>query len=318
MDHGALLLPSTTGGRRDEAGPVLRDSQTQERALAHPGVDTIPFPPPSRDRVYTSEDAIRDSAWMMRPVGLKDLNDSAELLTRVDRKYFVPAETFQLLMGELNASFRVLEIDGQRTFDYESVYFDTPDLLTYRAHLQRRRRRFKARTRTYVDSGLCMFEVKTVGQRGATVKERIKHPVADRAVLTPQAHEFLEQTLRKAYDQPVPAGMQPMLINLYRRTTFASLGEGSRLTCDISLSCHTDRASMSDRGRHVLVESKSANGSGEADQMLRHLGVRPISVSKYCVGIAALRPEVPANPWRKTIDRYFQPTMVAPVVDRCA
>ena len=34
---------------------------------------------------------------------------------------------------------------------------------TYRAHLQRRRQRFKARTRTYTDSGLSMFEVKLTG-----------------------------------------------------------------------------------------------------------------------------------------------------------
>jgi hypothetical protein len=268
-------------------------------------------------RAYSSEDAIRDSAWACRPIGLDDLVESAELLTRVDRKYFVPAKTFRALIAELG-SFRVLEIDGQRTFDYESVYFDTPDLLTYRAHLQRRRRRFKARTRTYVDSGLCMFEVKVVGQRGATVKKRIKHPVADRAVLTPQAHEFLGQVLREAYDQPVPPGLQPMLINLYRRTTFASPVEGSRLTCDVSLSCHTERASMTDRGQHVLVESKSANGAGEADQMLRQLGVRPISVSKYCVGIAALRPEVPANPWRTTLDRYFEPASLADLDDLSA
>jgi hypothetical protein len=175
------------------------------------------------------------------------------------------------------------------------------------AHLQRRRSRFKARTRTYLDSGLCMFEVKTVGERGNTVKDRIKHPVNDRAVLTDEAHNFLAQTLDRAYGQPVPAGLQPMLINLYRRTTFASPVEGARLTCDVSLSCHTERASIHDRGTHVLVESKSANGGGEADRMLRRLGVRPIAVSKYCVGIAALHPEVADNPWRTTLDRYFDP-----------
>src|SRR5581483_9083581 len=219
------------------------DTSGHVPVLGSPSAAVAEFSP------YGSEDAIRDTAAMVRPIGLDDLVESAELLTRLDRKYFVPAATFRALIAELG-SFRVLEIDGQRTFDYESVYFDTPNLLTYRAHLQRRRRRFKARTRTYVDSGLCMFEVKTVGQRGATVKDRINHPVADRAVLTAQAHEFLGQILAGAYDQPAPPGLQPMLISLYRRTTFASPVEGSRLTCDVSLSCHTERASMSDRGQH--------------------------------------------------------------------
>jgi len=306
MDRRALLLPRPGVGQRDGAyldagdGPADRVAARGGTALAHSEYDS-----------YSSEDSIRDSAWALRPIALDDLVESADLQTRVDRKYMVPAKTFRLLIAELGSSFRVLEIDGQRTFDYESVYFDTPDLLTYRAHLQRRRRRFKARTRTYLDSGLCMFEVKTVGARGATVKDRIKHSVTDRAVLTDPARAFLGQTLYNAYGQPIPAGLQPMLINLYRRTTFASPVEGARLTCDVALSCHTERASMNDRGAHVLVESKSANGSSEADQMLRRLGVRPISISKYCVGIAGLHPEVPANPWHTTLSRYFEvPTQV--------
>jgi hypothetical protein len=306
MDQRAVVLPRPGAGQRDVGylgsgdGPATRLAAHGGTALAQLEYDG-----------YTSEDSIRDSAWALRPIALDDLVESADLQTRVDRKYMVPAKTFRLLIAELGSSFRVLEIDGQRTFDYESVYFDTPDLLTYRAHLQRRRRRFKARTRTYLDSGLCMFEVKTVGARGATVKDRIKHSVQDRAVLTDSARAFLGQTLFSAYGQPIPPGLQPMLINLYRRTTFASPVEGARLTCDVALSCHTERASMHDRGQHVLVESKSANGSSEADQMLRRLGVRPISISKYCVGIAGLHPEVPANPWHTTLGRYFEvPTLV--------
>src|SRR5207244_5693047 len=111
----------------------------------------------TRHRGYSSEDAIRDSAWRPRPISLDDLVESADLQVRMDRKYFVPAATFRLLIGELGPEFKVLEIDGQRTFDYESVYFDTPELLTYRAHLKGRRRRFKVRTRTYLNSGLCML-----------------------------------------------------------------------------------------------------------------------------------------------------------------
>jgi hypothetical protein len=261
----------------------------------------------AHEGTYRSDDTIHDAARILRPICLDDLVGAADLQTRVDRKYFVPAATFGFLTAELSSTFWVLEIDGQRTFDYESVYFDTPDLLTYRAHLQRRRRRFKARTRTYLDSGLCMFEVKTVATRGETVKDRMKHPVDDRASLTDEARAFLARTLDRAYGRPVPEGLQPTLINLYRRTTLASPVEGARLTCDVSLSCHTERAGMTDRNTHVLVESKSANGFSQADQILRRLGVRPMSVSKYCVGIAALHPEVPSNPWRATLARYFQP-----------
>ncbi|WP_230854391.1 VTC domain-containing protein [Arthrobacter terrae] len=79
----------------------------------------------------------------------------------------------------LGKDFRALEIGPRRVFEYESVYFDTPELEQFRAHRQGRRRRYKVRTRTYVDSGLCMFEVKFKGQRGQTVKHRMPYQLQD-------------------------------------------------------------------------------------------------------------------------------------------
>jgi len=39
--------------------------------------------------------------------------------------------------------------------------------------------------------------------------------------------------------------------------------------------------------------------------------VRPASVSKYCVAVAALHPELPSNPWHQTLKRYFEPLQAA-------
>jgi hypothetical protein len=39
--------------------------------------------------------------------------------------------------------------------------------------------------------------------------------------------------------------------------------------------------------------------------------VRPAAVSKYCVGVAALHPELPSNPWHQTLRRYFEPLPAA-------
>jgi hypothetical protein len=235
----------------------------------------------------------------------------AELQTRVDRKYFVPAALFRRLIAELADELRVLEIGGRRTFGYESVYFDTPQLTTYRAHLQRRRQRFKARTRTYTDSGLCMFEVKLTGARGETVKQRVPHPVEDSAELTDGARAHLRTALGQAYHQDLPPGMRPTLATTYRRTTFVSRTGESRLTCDVGLVCLNVRHEVRDTGTHVLVESKSSGRGSAPERILRELGVRPASVSKYCVGVAALHPDLPSNPWRQTLQRYFEPRAIA-------
>ena len=251
------------------------------------------------------------AAAMVDPIGLDELMALAELQTRVDRKYFVPAGLFRRMITELADEMQVLDIDGRRTFGYESVYFDTPQLATYRAHLQRRRQRFKARTRTYTDSGLCMFEVKLTGARGETVKQRVPHPVEDSAELTAGAMTHLRTTLGQAYQQDMPAGLRPTLATTYRRTTFVSRTGEVRLTCDVGLVCLNVRHEVRDTGTHVLVESKSAGRGSAPDRILRELGVRPASVSKYCVGVAALHPDLPSNPWQQTLRRYFGPRAVA-------
>jgi hypothetical protein len=258
-----------------------------------------------------AERAVAAAAAMVDPIGLAELMELAELQTRVDRKYFVPADVFRRMIADLADDMRVLDIDGLRTFGYESVYFDTPDLSTYRAHLQRRRQRFKARTRTYTDSGLCMFEVKLTGARGETVKQRVPHPPDERAELTDGALAHLAGSLYQAYHQDVPAGMRPTLVTTYRRTTFVTRTGDARLTCDVGLVCRDDQHEVRDTGTHVLVESKSSARGSAADRILRDLGVRPASVSKYCVGVAALHPELPSNPWHQTLRRYFEPVPAA-------
>jgi VTC domain-containing protein len=259
-----------------------------------------------------AERAVAAAAAAVAPIGLAELNALAELQTRVDRKYFVPADVFREMIAGLADELQVLDIDGRRSFGYESVYFDTPHLDNYRAHLQRRRQRFKARTRTYTDSGLTMFEVKLAGARGETVKERVPYPAEHRSELTESALAHLGATLSAAYHQDTPAGMQPTLVTTYRRTTFVARTGEARLTCDVGLVCQDGRNEVRDTGTHVLVESKSGgHGGSAADRLLRELGVRPVSVSKYAIGVAALHPEVPSNPWHQTLRRYFTPQVVA-------
>jgi hypothetical protein len=303
-----MSAPAVDLGAVDHAPTLslVRDAPTS-RLTAIPSTSRVP-----RVVGSSAERAVAAGAAMVEPIGLEELNALAELQTRVDRKYFVPAEAFRQMIRELSDELQVLEIDGRRTFGYESVYFDTPNLATYRAHVQRRRQRFKARTRTYTDTGLCMFEVKLSGARGETVKKRVSHPAEHRAELTEQALAHLRLTLCQAYHQDLPADMQPTLITTYRRTTFVTRNGEARLTCDVGLTALDLDNEVHDTGTHVLVESKSGGkGGSAADRILRELGVRPVSVSKYCVAVAALHPELPSNPWHQTLRRYFAPLQAA-------
>jgi hypothetical protein len=57
---------------------------------------------------------------------------------------------------------------------------------------------------------------------------------------------------------------------------------------------------------HVLVEVKSDGPEGVTDRILRRLGIAPVSISKYCVSMALLHPELASGPWDSLLDRYFE------------
>ncbi|MEV0287622.1 polyphosphate polymerase domain-containing protein [Kribbella sp. NPDC050820] len=245
--------------------------------------------------------AMTGALAQLAPITLDEVLAEAALQTRVDRKYLVPIATFVELVTRLRHRFAVLEIDGQRTFRYESVYFDTPSHGLYRQHVQRRRYRYKVRTRSYLDSGECSFEVKLKGNRSETVKSRMPYPLEDRARLTGPAREFLAEQLRTAYGVGVIDRLQPALTTTYRRSTLVDRIEHARMTCDIDLRFFDRDAVVDVLPDTVLVESKTAGRAGAADLVLRDLQVRPIQVSKYCVAAALLNPQLRANPWHRTL-----------------
>src|SRR5699024_9003387 len=167
-------------------------------------------------------------------ISLADVVENAALQTRVDKKFLLAPEQFTQFTNRLGAEFSVMQIDGLRTFQYRSTYFDTPDFEQYVAHRQGRRRRYKVRSRTYVDTDLCMFEIKTKGLRGATVKHRREQPLDDAGKLTEDNLEFAADVLHETYGQQLP-DLQPALANAYTRATLVDPVDGERVTCDVDL-----------------------------------------------------------------------------------
>lgn len=254
-------------------------------------------PAPTNARVAL-ENAVADRA----PISLADVVDNAALQTRVDHKFLLTPEQFTALTHRLGPEFSVMQIDQLRTFRYRSTYFDTPDFEQYVAHRQGRRRRYKVRSRTYVDTDLCMFEIKTKGRRGATVKHRREQPMSDAHVLTQQNLDFTAEVLSQEYDQDPPV-LQPAMRNAYRRATLVNPRDGERVTCDVELQFAHKTARVFGPDM-VVVETKSADGRGASDRALAELGIRPVKMSKYCLGVAVLHPELPANNWARLLNRY--------------
>ncbi|MFS0699568.1 polyphosphate polymerase domain-containing protein [Cellulomonas sp. 179-A 4D5 NHS] len=249
----------------------------------------------------------------LAPVTLAELAEHAALQTRVDRKYVLPTSAARHFVSDLAGSARVLEINGSRDFGYASVYFDTADLDCYRMAAHRRPMRFKVRTRTYVDSAQCWLEVKTRDRRGRTVKHRQAHDVDHRDHLTTAARAFVLEVLAAAAIDVGPLDLRPALVTEYRRATLYLPGDESRLTLDTGLVCRQDGAGAVLLPGRVVVETKTAFHASAADRLLWRSGYRPTRISKYGTGIAALRPELPATPWRPILRHHpFTPDGAEP------
>ena len=271
---------------------------------------------------------------------LAELNSAAGLLTRVDRKYLVPLTCAQNLVDGLTPHARVLAIDERRRFSYTSTYFDTPGLEAFMFAARKRRRRFKVRTRTYLDSGLCFLEVKTCGARGSTVKRRMGYHADDASRLTGPGRAFVAACLAgtgvtgSAAAREVAAALRPVLTTTYERTTLHLPRTEARATIDTALTWRrlgpaapagssagavvgvpmspqalrpVHLAAAISEGEPVsvadiaVVETKNPATPSPADRALWDAGYRPTRISKYATGMALLHPELPANRWYRTL-----------------
>ena len=249
----------------------------------------------------TAEVVLAESLGRLRTIELADVLATAALQTRVDRKYVVPLHQFVTVLERWSDQLSVLRIDDLRLFRYESVYFDTPGLATYRQHAHGRRRRVKIRTRSYLDSGECLLEFKRVGGRGETVKERYPYHLDRRHELDAEACALARERLGGIAAAP----LQDVLTTAYHRATLVDPCQGHRVTCDVNLRFERGERRFGPLEGFVLVESKTVGAASPVDRALHGAGVRPVSLSKYCVGMAVLDPGLPANRWNRELRRHF-------------
>lgn len=232
-------------------------------------------------------------------VGLAEVLERAERLERVDRKYLVSRAAADAFLRGLPQDFRVLTIDGRSSTSYTSIYFDTPDLDACRDHVQRRRRRWKVRSRMYVEDRLCRIEVKTKDGRGATMKAVApSHPGRHGRLDGPEA-DFVADALAERGIGLGVERLQPSMEVDYRRVTLADTEHGLRVTLDWGVECRLDGGRVWLDESWVLVETKGGLRPSPADRALTAMGVRPRSFSKYVSAASLLRHDIADNDVRR-------------------
>lgn len=235
-------------------------------------------------------------------IGLEELNSKASLQIRHDRKYLIPVALLSGFIKQATGILSLLEIDGTRSFRYESVYFDTSDLHTYFAAAQRKPLRWKVRTRTYLDSDRCSLEVKTRDRRGKTNKDRFEYFSEYSEKLTEEGSDFVQEILGSRLGTKF---LSPTLRTSYSRSTLLIAASNSRVTIDSNLQWNLVNGNSISLPDYVLIETKTIGGPTSIDRLLWANHTRPTKISKYCTGLAALKPELAANKWNRVLRKRF-------------
>ena len=228
------------------------------------------------------------------------------MLERLDNKYVIRSGILQRAAPLLAQHFDALEIGGKRAFSYVTRYFDDAGYSGYFDHHRGRRQRCKVRIRRYDDAQTCFVEIKLKGKRGITVKIRRKHPIELFGTLDAKAMTFVRDTYRAFYGRDLDPALEPALDVRYERVSLVAKTGRERMTIDSRLKFSKADDSIAVSDEVFVVETKSPNGNGIADKILRGFHQHSTrNCSKYCIGIASLRTDSKRNNFLPTLRKFY-------------
>ena len=232
-------------------------------------------------------------------LSLDELGD-ASLLDRQETKYtFRKDKLLSLLIG-LESQYFILEIQGRRTFDYRSVYFDTPDRLFFRQHQTGALPRWKIRQRTYLNSGLSFLEIKSRDNRRITHKSR-------RPIPNPEIRFSKDDfSFIRTYFPGQVSKLIPTLETRYTRITLIHKNRQERITIDSQLRFSTGSNIQALPNLAVAeVKQNRLNPRSLFISQLKRSSIRPGSFSKYCIGSVLLHPEIKHNRFKPVLHHIY-------------
>ncbi len=243
--------------------------------------------------------AVKDALETLPPIALSEM-DSVRLMDRTDTKFVFPVSLLPAVLHEVRDSYRSLVVSDTRLSKYETLYYDTADFDLYHRHHAGRSSRFKVRSRRYVESDLCFFEVKYRNNKGRTIKNRIR---------TPAIEDFISEhpaRLLGELSNLDPATLQGTIWVNYQRATLVSKHTAERLTLDLGLTFRTAHQSI-DFGKMVIAEVKreKANSISPVISVFNQRRIRAGSISKYCLGLISIHASLRKNNFKEQL-RHFQ------------
>ncbi len=229
-----------------------------------------------------------------KPISLSEM-DSVQLMNRLDTKFMFHSNELSDFLHDLESNYRVLEVEGQRQSRYMTLYYDTVDFKYFIEHQNGKRHRYKIRKREYIESHVSFLEVKEKSNKGRTAKSRVALKELSES-LDEKGSLFIAKHAANAM------GLESKLWNSFTRTTLVDIIAGERVTLDTNLAFEFENriVSLPD----IVIAEVKQDGENRHSPFIEEMKeklIREEGISKYCLGVAMLYPNVKSNNFKEKI-----------------
>lgn len=207
--------------------------------------------------------------------------------SRFEKKYLLSKENLVALLQELPATYHVLTAENNVIQAYQNHYFDTENYQFYNDHHKGKLPRIKVRKRTYLGSENSFWELKFKEKNGRMLKSRIDCKLQEHLPII----ELLKEIGREM-NLPKLCGT---LENFYNRIALEGREEDPRITLDFNLTFKFEEQTITVNDLVILECKKSSASVSALEKTLKKLQIKPLSFSKYCIGMALLSTDVKKN-----------------------
>ena len=239
------------------------------------------------------------------PISLSEM-EGVKLMNRIDTKYAVPLSALPAILEAAQDGYYAQEINGTRIATYDTMYYDTDSLDMYIRHHDRQLVRQKIRVRQYVESDLTFLEIKRKNNKGRTKKKRISVPgfgitgdtFGDSKRERWSVEDFIAAKSRYHWSE-----LSPHLSTRFHRITLVNKAKTERLTIDMDLVWENIVSGESKTFPElVIIELKrDGNVPSPMTQIMLSQRLKPLKISKYCIGTALTTPGLKRNRFKKKI-----------------
>ena len=243
---------------------------------------------------------IRNQLTQLQAISLDEMN-SVALMKRLDSKFVLSLTDLPELLNRIRDQYSLLTIDDETIFDYRTTYYDTEDLETYTDHLRGKSLRHKIRIREYINTNVNYFEIKKKTSSGGTDKVRIKTIVINNNLEDEQI-DFIGDHLAKADGK----SYRKILANTFNRITLANPKDKERVTLDFNLGFENENKERTFESLCIVeIKQPRINRLTPIFKELKKMGIRPLRISKYCLGVTCLR-KVKSNLFKPKMKTLFK------------